>query len=62
MFYIVSHDGALWHADDRRFKSKFEAIRHIQQVRGCEGRIVWISRDRVEVHFDDQSRFVSLAK
>ncbi len=57
MVYHVSFDGAVWHADNRVFKSDFAAIRHIQEVNGCEGRIVRISKDRIEVHFEGRSRF-----
>jgi hypothetical protein len=62
MVYQVSFDGALWHADNRVFNTELAAIRHIEQVRGCIGRIVRISKDRIEVHFDGYSRFASLAE
>jgi hypothetical protein len=62
MVYQVNCDGVLWHAYNRTFTTDFAAIHHIQQAEGCEGRIERISKDRIEVHFDGQSRFASLAE
>jgi len=67
MFYQVSYDSSssMWYADNRKFRSKLAAIQHIQdlpEMRGYEGRIIWFSEDRVEVHFDALSRFSSLAE
>lgn len=64
MVYLVSYGGALWHAADRKFPHELAAIQHIQglpELKGYEGRIVRISKDRMEVHFDGLSRFSSLA-
>jgi hypothetical protein len=62
MIYLVSFDGAVWHADNRVFSTDVTAIQHIQQARGCMGRTVRISKDRIEAHFDGYSRFAPLAE
>jgi hypothetical protein len=59
MVYQVGYDGALWYADNQRFSSELAAIQHLRELTGCEGKIVRTSKDRIEVYFDDLSRFPS---
>jgi len=62
MVYYISFDGVLWNVCDRKFRRDPEAIQYVQQLEGCEGRIMRISKDRIEVHFDGRSRFALLAE
>jgi hypothetical protein len=59
MGYYGSFDRDFWNVCERKFKGGTEAIQHIQQLEGREGRVEWVSEDRFEVHFDGFSRFAT---
>jgi hypothetical protein len=61
MVYIVSCHSNFWHAAEQRFPSEVAAIRYLERLMGCEGRIEGTSKDRVQVYFDGRSRFSGLA-
>jgi hypothetical protein len=61
MVYQIGYEGGLWYADNQSFPSELAAIQHLRELTGREGKIVTVAKDRIEVHFEDLSRFPSQA-